>query len=149
MLYYIYEVQIMGTNETLEKLAGFIDGLVAEEVAQSKETLTLDRAIKFILDTKVSESNDVDFQKLLDLTRSLAEKFNFVAAADVNIDWVKNNTDLLDGDGQYIDRDDVDADWVEDHTNILDDYVKKDFDDIVDYVKEDCDVLQFVHEVTR
>lgn len=139
----------MGTNETLEKLAGFIDGLVAEEVAQSKETLTLDRAIKFILDTKVSESNDVDFQKLLDLTRSLAEKFNFVAAADVNIDWVKNNTDLLDGDGQYIDRDDVDADWVEDHTNILDDYVKKDFDDIVDYVKEDCDVLQFVHEVTR
>lgn len=139
----------MGTNETLEKLAGFIDGLVAEEVAQSKETLTLDRAIKFILDTKISESNDVDFQKLLDLTRSLAEKFNFVAAADVNIDWVKNNTDLLDGDGQYIDRDDVDADWVEDHTNILDDYVKKDFDDIVDYVKEDCDVLQFVHEVTR
>lgn len=139
----------MGTNETLEKLAGFIDGLVAEEVAQSKETLTLDRAIKFILDTKVSESNDVDFQKLLDLTRILAEKFNFVAAADVNIDWVKNNTDLLDGDGQYIDRDDVDADWVEDHTNILDDYVKKDFDDVAEYVKEDCDVLQFVHEITR
>lgn len=139
----------MGTNETLEKLAGFIDGLVAEEVAQSKETLTLDRAIKFILDTKVSESIDVDFQKLLDLTRSLAEKFNFVAAADVNEDWIKNNTTILDGDGQYIDRDDVDADWVEDHTNILDDYLKKDFDDIVEYVKEDCDVLQFVHEVTR
>lgn len=139
----------MGTNETLEKLAGFIDGLVAEEVAQSKETLTLDRAIKFILDTKVSESIDVDFQKLLDLTRNLAEKFNFVAAEDVNEDWVKNNTTILDGDGQYIDRDDVDADWVEDHTNILDDYLKKDFDDIVEYVKEDCDVLQFVHEVTR
>lgn len=141
----------METKETLEKLAGFIDGLVAEQVAQSKseETLTLDKAIKFILNTKVSESNDVDFQKLLDLTRELAKKFDFVASADVDVDWVKNNTDLLDGDGQYIDRDDVDADWVEDHTNILDDYVKKDFDDIVDYVKEDCDVLQFVHEVTR
>ena len=141
----------METKETLEKLAGFIDGLVAEQVAQSKgeETLTLDKAIKFILDTKESEANDEDFQKLLDLTRELAKRFDFVAAIDVNIDWVKNNTDLLDGDGQYIDRDDVDADWVEDHTDILNDYIKKDYDDVVEYVKEDCDILQFVHEVTR
>ena len=141
----------METKETLEKLAGFIDGLVAEQVAQSKseETITLDKAIKVILDTRESEANDEDFQKLLDLTRELAKRFDFVATADVNIDWVKNNTDLLDGDGQYIDRDDVDADWVEDHTDILNDYIKKDYDDVVEYVKEDCDILQFVHEVTR
>ena len=141
----------METKETLEKLAGFIDGLVAEQVAQSKsdESITLDKAIKVILDTRESEANDEDFQKLLDLTRELAKRFDFVAAIDVNIDWVKNNTDLLDGDGQYIDRDDVDADWVEDHTDILNDYIKKDYDDVVEYVKEDCDILQFVHEVTR
>jgi len=141
----------METKETLEKLAGFIDGLVAEQVAQSKseETITLDKAIKVILDTRESEANDEDFQKLLDLTRELAKRFDFVATADIDVDWVKNNTELLDGDGQYIDRDDVDADWVEDHTDILDDYIKKDYDDIVEYVKEDCDVLQFVHEVTR
>jgi hypothetical protein len=147
----MYEVQIMETKETLEKLAGFIDGLVAEQVAQSKseETITLDKAIKVILDTRESEANDEDFQKLLDLTRELAKRFDFVATADIDVDWVKNNTELLDGDGQYIDRDDVDADWVEDHTDILDDYIKKDYDDIVEYVKEDCDVLQFVHEVTR
>ena len=127
------------------------DRLVAEQDAQSKgeETLTLDKAIKFILDTRESEANDEYFQKLLDITRELAKRFDFVAAIDVNIDWVKNNTDLLDGDGQYIDRDDVDADWVEDHTDILNDYIKKDYDDVVEYVKEDCDVLQFVHEVTR
>ena len=141
----------METKETLEKLAGFIDGLVAEQVAQSKseETITLDKAIKVILDTRESEANDEDFQKLLDLTRELAKRFDFVATADIDVDWVKNNTELLDGDGQYIDRDDVDADWVEDHTDILDNYIKKDYDDIVEYVKEDCDVLQFVHEVTR
>ena len=138
----------METKETLEKLAGFIDGLVAEQVAQSKseETITLDKAIKFILDVKVSEANDEDFKKLFDLTSKLAEGFNFVAANDVDEDWVKDNTDILDS---YIDKDDVDEDWVKNNTDILDGYVKNDYDDIVEYVKDECDVLQFIHEVTR
>lgn len=141
----------METKETLEKLAGFIDGLVAEQVAQSKseETITLDKAIKFILDVKVSEANDEDFKKLFDLTSKLAEGFNFVAANDVDEDWVKDNTDILDSYGHYIDKDDIDENWVENNTDILDGYVKNDYDDIVEYVKDECDVLQFIHEVTR
>lgn len=141
----------MEANETLNKLAGFIDELVAEKAKEQGTEVTLDKAIE-VIEAAVkglSTADETTFEKLADLTRTMAEQFDYVQADNVDEDWIKSHTSILDGDGDYVEVSDVDADWVEDHTNVLDEYIKKDFDDVSDWVYNNCDIMQFIHEVSR
>ena len=137
----------MENNGTLGQLATFFDKLVAEQVAEevAKQTangsgeMTLDNALKVISEnlSNVSEQNDTVFEKLHDLTKELADKFDYVRADDVDKAWVEQHTDLLD---DVVAKDDIDEDWVEENTNILDDYVKTDDVD-KDWLKDNTSIL--------
>lgn len=167
----------MENNGTLGQLATFFDKLVAEQVAEevAKQTangggeMTLDNALKVISEnmSKISEQSDTVFAKLFDLTKELADKFDYVRADDIDEKWVEEHTDILD---DYVKTDEVDKDWVKDNTNILDEMtnaedidvewirdntnliddelVEANEDDLVDHIKDHFDIVDFIHSLT-
>ena len=167
----------MENNGTLSQLATFFDKLVAEQVAEevAKQTangsgeMTLDNALKVISEnlSNISEQSDTVFEKLFNLTKELADKFDYVRADDVDGNWVEEHTDILD---DYVKTDEVDKDWVKDNTDILDEMTSADDidvewirdntsligdelveaneDDLVDHIKDHFDTLDFIHSLT-
>lgn len=120
----------MENNETLNKLAGFIDGLVAEQVAKANDEKPLEEVAKALAeDIKAGRAEDYtseqkeEFLKLAetiktmfsdeeaeeDDDRDMADKLNDLKAEDcIAFEDALNDMD-------YVEKGDIDEDWVYDN----------------------------------